>query len=252
MTVSTTTRNFNFTEINSFFTLLQAVFTSAGFPAPYQAYTTTEPYCLVYQFDTNNFLAFSNIYSGYAEANVYRTWNTGTRTGTGNSSASVPWNSSTGIMTCRTLSENSGAIGIVALYDNSNTTMYNSFGFIKVTNKASYYTSTYATNLILLSNTNEIYAASTYKTYSTSDKFGSLAYPDIISKNNIALGSGTTGNLGLISPVLLYSGGYPIGTSDPKVVYSPNLNQRLGLRLVVTAGVEEYIYAGCDLAVRDI
>lgn len=234
--------------------LFKSMCGKAGFPAPIQDYTTASPYFLVYQFEENNFLVLSATSGTNINFCVYKTWNTTTRTGTGNSFATISTNPSnaSNLSTFNTLKDTQNNIGIINVINSANTSISLNFGFIKIQEKFAEYPNTYPLILFFWGTGSQLFSAFIFRTYGTEDKVGNQQYPDTITKNLFLQQLiNNNGKTPLQAPVVFYSGGYPVGISND-VVYCPNLNANLGQRLIVEEGVEEYIYCGGDLAVRDI
>lgn len=245
----------------SFFNSLKNGFAAAGFPIVHFEHTSSTPYYLVYQFETNLFLSFELVSTSNnrTKYRMYESWDSVSKTGLGDIYNKIENSYSASITNANitAIADDDGNFGFISI--NSGTISYGIFGFIKLVNPFANYPIDYPLYFTIdrLSaqggNVGFDHSGSGVSTFTNIKKYGAADYPDKLSdydfnKNVVD----SSGKMSLTSPLILRSGGLAVGTSSDKLAYCPFLSAIIGTKLIVNQGVEEWIYLGSGIAVREI
>lgn len=234
---------------------LKTIFAAAGYPTPYQEYTAASPYFLVYQF-TNGTGTYATTYHVFSVTSttlynhmVYNTWDTNTRTGTGNYAAATTVGINNSTYTYLSFSDSSSLLGFALMYG---TSFAFTHGFIKVQNKPSWFTEDIAASTLMLSGSTTTFSGMTWQTYSSIQKAGNVTYLDTIARRTELQQTNRLGNYSLVYPVLLSQGGTPIGLSPNYLAQGVAFSSAPGDRVIVSAGAEEWRSIGGGLWLREV
>lgn len=255
MAITVTTNSLLISTQLSLHNALKTILAAAGYPTPYQEYTAASPYFLVYQF-TNGTGTYATTYhvfsvvstSAYSHM-VYNTWDTNTRTGTGNYTAAIGLTINNGAFTYLSFSDSSSLLGFALMYS---TVFVFAHGFIKVQNKPSWFTEDAAASTLMLVGNTATFSGMTWQTYSSIQRAGSGVYLDTIVKRAELQQTNRSGNYSLAYPVLLGQGGTPVGLSPDYLAQGVAFSSAPGDRIIVSAGVEEWRSVGGGLWLRTV